>query len=85
MPRYDSDMDDREPTALDLMRQDWHDDHAAQQEQIDDAAKLFARFLAWESRWEGQVHGYEADEELQELLRAAKEYLDQNPLPKETT
>jgi hypothetical protein len=50
----------------------------AQREQIDDAAKLFAKFLAWESRYEGKVLCFEADEELHHLLNEAREYIDQN-------
>jgi hypothetical protein len=47
--KYPSDLDydrDQEPTPLQVMRQEWQDDHAAQQEQIDEAVAILTEFLA---------------------------------------
>jgi hypothetical protein len=77
--RYPSDMDDQEPTPLQEMREEWRHEVAALQEQVDVAAKLTAKFLAWEARYQGKVLCHVADEELHQLLREAQEYIDQNP------
>lgn len=47
-------------------------------EQVADAAKFCSRLAAWEDRYEGKVLCFEADKELHELLREAREFIYQN-------